>query len=638
MGTKLREWFGLVKQSKAARDFIDLGNMRSVVYMTIIVIALEVWMLISLALRVSQDAAAGKPRSVMWIINHGAWYVVLLAIAIVLLLHALQYLRGNREHATRAKVLLGIFSVVCLAFGIHFGNNSYLQGEQVLAFVTMTLFVFGMLVWSPLVALVGSVVTFGGFYLYINSGLPATYGTQVNLFTLWISTFVVSLAAYSQRISESNKNEKIKQASARLRKIADFDELTGIPNMHTFNGATLANFEGSKALGTHFSILFLDIEHFGSYNDKYGVLEGNELLRKFATGLTKVFENELVARGSEDHFMAMCETAVIEERVESARTLLNELRRDIRLHLKVGAYEPSEESFDVSVAIDKARAACSTIKRHPGKSLAYYDGTLDTHVRRRQYVINNVKKAVSEGWIKVFYQPVVRCDTGKGELCGYEALARWDDPTYGLLPPFVFIETLEEYREIDKLDRCIVEQVCRDLRTELDANKPVVPVSLNFSRLDFELYDVPAFLAKMTEKYQIPSNLLDVEITESALSDQNTNLQEYMSTLRENDFSLWLDDFGSGYSSLNVLKDFRFDVLKIDMVFLRGFSDNKKSHSILQSIVALAKELGMVTLCEGVETIEQYEFLHSIGCDMAQGYHFGKPQPTKEAPTELPAR
>ena len=249
-----------------------------------------------------------------------------------------------------------------------------------------------------------------------------------------------------------------------------------------------------------------------------------------------------------------------------------------------------------------------------------------------------MKKAVSEGWIKVFYQPVVRCDTGKGELCGYEALARWDDPTYGLLPPFVFIETLEEYREIDKLDRCIVEQVCRDLRAELDADRPVVPVSLNFSRLDFELYDVPAFLAEMTEKYQIPSNLLDVEITESALSGRGTNLQEYMATLRENDFSLWLDDFGSGYSSLNVLKDFRFDVLKIDMVFLRGFEDNKKSHSILRSIVALATELGMTTLCEGVETIEQYEFLHSIGCDRAQGYYFGKPQPTKKSPTELPAR
>ena len=221
MVAKLRKWFGLVKQSKAARDFIDLGNMQSVVYMAIIVIALEVWMIISLGLRIADDAAAGKPRSLIWIINHGAWYVVLLGIAIIVLLHALQYLRGNKQHIKRAKVLLVIFSVVCLAFGIHFGNNSYLQGEQVLAFVTMTLFVFGMLVWSPPVALVGSVITFGGFYLYINSGIPATYGTQVNLFTLWISTFVVSIAAYSQRISESNKNEEIIQATNRLRRIAD---------------------------------------------------------------------------------------------------------------------------------------------------------------------------------------------------------------------------------------------------------------------------------------------------------------------------------------------------------------------------------------------------------------------------------
>ena len=200
------------------------------------------------------------------------------------------------------------------------------------------------------------------------------------------------------------------------------------------------------------------------------------------------------------------------------------------------------------------------------------------------------------------------------------------------MPPFAFIETLEEFREIDKLDRCIIEQVCRDLREELDAGKDVVPVSLNFSRLDFELYDVPAFLQEMSHKYNVPPNLLDVEITESALTSQLSELQKNMSTLRDDEYSLWLDDFGSGYSSLNVLKDFQFNVLKIDMVFLRGFEDNNKSRPILQHIVSLAKDLGMITLCEGVETREQFEFLASIGCDRAQGYHFGKPDATKQLP------
>jgi EAL domain-containing protein (putative c-di-GMP-specific phosphodiesterase class I) len=138
---------------------------------------------------------------------------------------------------------------------------------------------------------------------------------------------------------------------------------------------------------------------------------------------------------------------------------------------------------------------------------------------------------------------------------------------------------------------------------------------------------VPAFLKQTAARYDIPSNLLDVEITESALTDTMHILQQNMAELREGKFSLWLDDFGSGYSSLNVLKDFRFNVLKIDMVFLRGYPENKRTEPLLTSIVRLAKDLNMITLCEGVETEEQYEFLRSIGCDRAQGYYFGKPAP-----------
>jgi EAL domain-containing protein (putative c-di-GMP-specific phosphodiesterase class I) len=162
-----------------------------------------------------------------------------------------------------------------------------------------------------------------------------------------------------------------------------------------------------------------------------------------------------------------------------------------------------------------------------------------------------------------------------------------------------------------------------------------VPVSLNFSRLDFELYDVCGFLCEMTDKYQVPPSLLDVEITESALTEQMGTLQDNMRRLREAGFSLWLDDFGSCYSSLNVLKDFQFDVLKIDMAFLRGFPDNPKAAPVVASICSLAQTLGLITLCEGVETKEQFDFLNSIGCNRAQGYFFGKPEPQKAQPTPL---
>ena len=635
MGSRLKKWLGLARNSKYVGAFLTRGNVRAAIYMSVIVIVLECWMLSTLGQNIAQSAAAGKPRDLPWIVSHAAWYVGLIAIAAVVLTYCIRFVQGKVKSGKVVQALLVLFSVACLVFGVHFGNNSYIKGEQVLAFATMTLFVFGIPTWPPIPALVASAITFGGFYAYIDHNVPATLGTQVNLFTLWIATFVVSLSSYHQRLSEASKERELEETNKRLRHIATYDEPTGIPNMHTYRGAVAVLLEGIDELDTHFSVVYMDVENFQAYNGRYGFAAGDHLLRDFAQGLLEVFDNELVARFSDDHFVALCDTAVVPERVESARQLLNSLRGEVRLHLKAGAYELTGEHDDVGLACDKARVACNQIKRMADKSLCIYDEKIELAVTRKRYIINNVKRAVNEGWIKVFYQPVVRCSDGSGELCGYEALARWDDPTYGLLPPFVFIETLEEHREIDKLDRCIIEQVCRDLRAEIDAGKQVVPVSLNFSRLDFELYDVPGFLDEMGHKYHIPSSLLDVEITESALTQQMRELQNTMDSLREERYSLWLDDFGSGYSSLNVLKDFQFNVLKIDMAFLRGFPDNRKSGPILSAIVDLAKDLGLVTLCEGVETLEQFEFLHSIGCDRAQGYYFGKPDPVKQLPAAM---
>lgn len=636
MGERLRRLWGIGKQSDYVTRFIHSSNMRAAIYMAFIVICLETWMILSLARTIMESAAAGKPRDFIWIVKHGAWYVALLAVAAVVLIHAIRYMRGKTLNMRVGRILLVVFSVACLVFGIHFGNNSYVKGDQILAFVTMTLFVFGMLVWKPVPVLIASIVTFGGFYLYIDHNLPANYSLQVNLFTLWISTVAVALAAYNQQLSESRKSEDLELVNERLRHIASFDELTGMPNMHSFNGAVNVLFEGIDDFDIQYSILYMDIEHFKAYNDKHGFGAGDRLLQDMAQGMLQIFDGEMVARFSDDHFVAICESRVAEERAAAAREVLKGLRGDVRLHLKTGIYKPKmEEDINVSQACDKARYACNEIKKRPGVFVNYFDNTLDTDVKRRQHIINNIKRAASEGWIKAYYQPVVRCADGSGELCGYEALARWIDPEFGFMPPFAFIETLEEFREIDKLDRCIIEQVCRDLRAELDAGKPVVPVSLNFSRLDFELYDVPAFLNEMSKKYDISPTLLDVEITESALTDKLNELQRNMARLRDEDFSLWLDDFGSGYSSLNVLKDYQFNVLKIDMVFLRGFEGNPKSKSILKSIVDLAHQLGMITLCEGVETQEQFEFLASIGCDRAQGYFFGKPDAEKTLPQAL---
>ena len=666
MKDKLTSWLGLAKQSGFVRNHLTEANMHAVTHMCFIVIGLEVWMILSLAQYLIEKAQAGTPRDFPWIVEHGGWYVMLLTCALIMLIYAQRFLHGKAKSQRVANILLVLFSIACLAFGIHYGQNSYAQGEQVLAFVTMTLFVFGLLVWKSTYAIIASIATFLGFYLILDNQIPVTYGTQVNLLTLWISTFVVSLSSFKLHLSEGEKEEELTEANTRLRKneeeltatnarlrkneealtaantrlrqLADYDELTEIPNLHTFRHAThvlLENFKNFENITAHFTILFIDIENFKSYGQKYGYSKGDEFLHGFAQGLERIFKNELVARLSDDHFAALCELENVQERTDAVAKLLHDMKEGVRMHLKVGAYEITDEDASVTQAIDKARIACNSIKRKSYERVAFYDEAMQTQTERRTYIINNIKRAVREGWIEAFYQPVVDCSGGTGKLIGYEALARWRDPTYGLLPPFVFIETLEEYREIDRLDRCIIEQVCQHLKEELDAGKNPVPVSLNFSRLDFELYDVCGFLCEMTDKYQVPPSLLDVEITESALTEQMGTLQDNMRRLREAGFSLWLDDFGSGYSSLNVLKDFQFDVLKIDMAFLRGFPDNPKAAPVVASICSLAQTLGLITLCEGVETKEQFDFLNSIGCNRAQGYFFGKPEPKKAQPTPL---
>ncbi len=246
-----------------------------------------------------------------------------------------------------------------------------------------------------------------------------------------------------------------------------------------------------------------------------------------------------------------------------------------------------------------------------------------SHVELRNYVITHIDEAVEKGWIRPYYQPVVRTLTGK--LCGTEALARWEDPTYGLLSPDKFIPALEEARLIHLLDCSIVHQICRQYRESVNEGVPVVPISFNLSRLDFDLCDIFGAVEQAVHEFEVPRGMLNVEITESILGEDPTFMAGMVAKFHNVGYQVWMDDFGSGYSTLNVLKDFDFDELKIDMEFLNRFGE--KSKTILASVVDMAKKLGIQTLAEGVETEEHRRYLRRIGCEKMQGYLFGKPQP-----------
>ncbi len=243
------------------------------------------------------------------------------------------------------------------------------------------------------------------------------------------------------------------------------------------------------------------------------------------------------------------------------------------------------------------------------------------------YITDNLDKAISEGWIKAYYMPIVRSASGK--VCEEEALSRWIDPTRGMLSPAEFIPVLEEAKLIYKLDLHIVDEVLKKMKTQEDAGLYVVPISINLSRTDFDSCDIVDEISKRMDKAGISHDKLSIEITESSLGSNFDYLKAQVARFKDLGFSVWMDDFGSGYSSLDNLQDICFDHIKFDIKFMQNFH-SEKSRIMMTELMRMAMALNIRTVAEGVETKEQAEFLREIGCNKMQGYYFCKPIPLEE--------
>ena len=250
------------------------------------------------------------------------------------------------------------------------------------------------------------------------------------------------------------------------------------------------------------------------------------------------------------------------------------------------------------------------------------------------FLLRNFQKALDIHAIQPFYQPVIRTSTR--QLCGFEALARWLDPERGLIRPDVFIPVLEQAGLIHLLDLAILRQACARLRSLMAGGGAPIPISVNLSRLDFTACDIFSAADGIVSDYQLPHDLICFEITESVMAEQETLLRGIVDRFRAAGYQIWMDDFGSAYSSLNVLKEFAFDELKLDMRFLRPF--NLRAKRIVTAVVKMAKHIDLHTLAEGVETEEQFAYLRDIGCEKVQGFLFGKPMPYEEALAHLRER
>ncbi|MBR5635484.1 MAG: EAL domain-containing protein [Pseudobutyrivibrio sp.] len=402
------------------------------------------------------------------------------------------------------------------------------------------------------------------------------------------------------------------------------DELTGLLDKQTFYSCA-QNLLDTAPEGQKYAFIFFDLENFKIFNANYGYEMGDELLISIGYIIKNEFEGQLVSRFSGDHFMVCVNSIQIIQSIKNIRDRIKLIRKSVNVELKAGIYIFDGQEKEVTKCCDKARMACISIKKKYDAEYRVYDNELGGSIQRKQEILDGLEEAIKKKYIKVYYQPIVRAMTGK--ICGWEALVRWKNPVKGMVFPNEFIPVLEEYRLIHKIDTFVIEEVLSRYHSDIAGKMQAVPVSINLSRIDFELMDLVEFLERKVEEYQCPKNMFHLEVTESALMDNPQFIMEQISKLRQNGFTVWMDDFGSGYSSLNVLKNYEFDLVKIDMDFLGQFETTENGKIILRHVVSMIKNLGVHTLVEGVETQEQFDFMTSIGCELIQGYLIGRPMP-----------
>ena len=379
------------------------------------------------------------------------------------------------------------------------------------------------------------------------------------------------------------------------------------------------------------TITFFNVMNFKTINQRFSYPGGNAYLCKFRDELKRIFEGETVLRAGADHLVVISLNLDIEEiadRIKELNLVMGRFEGGLRNQIKAGIYIADGTQQKPIVMMDRASIACREVHGIFNKDYAVFDDALSKKHEQKQYVLEHFDEAFEKGYFKVYYQPIYRALNKK--VCGYEALARWIDPKRGMISPLIFIDVLEKVHLIHKLDAYIIEQVCKDLRDDIDSGYAYQPISVNLSRLDFELSDIKKIVDNAVAKYNVPKEYIVLEVTESAFASDLESLGDIIRCFREDGYQVWIDDFGSGYSSFNNLQTYDFDFLKIDMNFLRNFDKTPKSKVIIASIVDLAKKLGIHTLAEGVETEDQYEYLKRIGCELIQGYYFAKPMPIED--------
>lgn len=408
------------------------------------------------------------------------------------------------------------------------------------------------------------------------------------------------------------------------------DRLTGLFNRELFF-EKVQEMVSSHEPG-YYIMAYFDIDKFKVINDQYGIYKGDEVLRYIAGIFKEGFEANggICCRVAADDFAVLYPSSFVNS------DKLAQMRKDAAtvdglispVTFSIGRYTVSDLSLSPSAMYDRAMLAAESVKGLYDVHIAEYDESMRNHLLSEQEIVTEMDQALKDGQFEIWFQPQYNHSTDA--LIGSEALVRWRHPQKGLIPPGLFIPIFEKNGFVYELDKYVWEQACIFLRQWTDEGLDPLPVSVNVSRYDIFRPGLADTIIALVKKHRLPASLLRLEITESAFSKSSTQIIAVVQRLIDIGFTVEIDDFGSGYSSLNTLKDVPAQVLKLDMKFLESNSNSLRGGNIVESIVRMAKWLDMSVIAEGVETLEQANFLRSIGCNYIQGYLYARPMPAAD--------
>ena len=408
------------------------------------------------------------------------------------------------------------------------------------------------------------------------------------------------------------------------------DELTGLLTRKAFLRKTEQFISNNRE--KNFCIIAFDFDNFKSSNSLYGVEKCNEFLAYAAKEMMKAMPEGLSGRYGGDQyilFFEYSEKVDVDRLTQITKSILSSAPIPHQI-VKMGVYAPIDCDLPLVICCDRAFLSTSSIKGIYGKDLAFFEDNLQTQLLNEQRITETMERGLEESQFQIFYQP--KHETITGHIAGAEALVRWNHPEYGFMAPSQFIPLFERNGFITKLDCFVLEQVCKDIKRWEQDGLPLVPISVNVSRRDFleegcidRQYDI-------IDSYQVDHSLLHMEVTESLYSENTELIIKQVKRTQEKGFMIEMDDFGAGYSSLGLLSSFPLNVIKLDISFVRNI---KMNEIVIENIIKMAHRMGLLTIAEGAESIEQFKILRTLGCDYIQGFYFSKPLPVREFETYL---